>query len=38
MRQVGITLGRNLDAPARALLRIIDKEPEAAKRALIKAS
>jgi putative transcriptional regulator len=26
--------GRNLDAPARALLRIIDKEPEAAKRAL----
>jgi putative transcriptional regulator len=30
--------GRNLDAPARALLRIIDQEPEAAKRALIKAS
>lgn len=25
---------RKLDAPARALLRIIDKEPEAAKRAL----
>ena len=28
--------GRNLDAPARALLRIIDKEPKAVKRALAK--
>jgi len=28
--------GRNLDAPARALLRVIDKEPQAVKRALAK--
>ncbi len=29
--------GRSLDAPARALLRIIDKQPMAVKRALAKA-
>lgn len=28
--------GRKLDAPARALLRIIDKDPDAVKKALVK--